>query len=271
MYPGSSFKLLIYNFIEDLWDTLDTPTQWYSLTTYHSQLVLVGGADPDTWRATNELWVLDEQHHWTQPLPLMTTERYQASAVSVNDFLIVAGGCGGSHVSTLDTVEVYDGYQWTRAHTLPKACSWMKSTLHEGSWYLAGGMGQENVVYQVSLESLIATTHSEGAGQTSVWKKLPDAPLEWSTPVVIRNQLITVGRGYPYSSALHTYLSSTNSWVHVGDLPVVCNCTCSLVLPTGQLLVVGGDTKSGLSSYSFRANIGGKFSLNCVHYYPCRD
>ena len=105
MSTGPSSILLIYDFIKDSWDMLDTPTQWYTLTSYNSQLVLVGGMDPNTGTATNQLWVLDEQRKWTQPLPPMTIERYQASAVN-GGHLIVAGGERHSHVGPLDKVEV---------------------------------------------------------------------------------------------------------------------------------------------------------------------
>ena len=269
MYPGSFSRLLIYDFTEDSCDILDTPTQWYALTAYRSQLVLVGGRDPNTRRSTNQLWVLDEQHLWTQCLPPMTTKRYKASAVSMGDHLFVAGGRWGSHIGLLDVVEVYNGYQWRKIQSLPKACSWMKSALHEGNWYLAGGTRQGHEVYYASLESLMTTTNSEEAGQTSVWEKLPDAPLMWSTPAILGNQLITVGRGYSSRSAIHAYSPSVNTWIHVGDLPVACSSPSTLVLPTGELLLVGANTNSGLSSSLFKANIRGTLAL-CVYVYCCK-
>ena len=271
MSPEPSSILLVYDFTEDLWDRLDTPTQWYALTSYNSQLVLVGGTEPNTEIATNELWVLDEQCNWTQPLPPMTTERYQASAVNVGNHLIVAGGKGDSCVGPLDVVEVYDGHQWRTAQSLPRPRSWMKSALHEGKWYLDGGAQAEEdcKIYYTSLESLIATTHSEGDEQSSVWKELPGSPLLWSTPVVFKNQLISVAgyfhnSAFPYSSAIHAYFPSNcnMSWVHVGDLPVACYSTCALVLPTGELLVIGGHSECGLSPISFIATIGGDLSLS---------
>ena len=212
-------------------------------------------------RATNQLWVLDEAHHWTQPLPPMTIKRFQASAVSVGDHLIVAGGQG---VGPLDAVEVYDGHQWRKAQSLPRAGSSMKSALHEGKWYLDGGAQAEEdcKIYYTSLESLIATTHSEGDKQSSVWKALPGSPLLWSTPAVFKNQLISVA-GY-YSSAIHAYFPSNMSWVHVGDLPVACYSTCTLVLPTGELLVIGGDSEYGPLPISFTASIGGDSNFSSL-------
>ena len=260
MYPGSSSRLLAYDFTKDLWDTLKTPTQWFALTTYHSQLVLVGGRDPNTWEAISQVWVLDECH-WIQPLPPMTTERYYASAASVGDHLIVAGG-RGSDRSPLATVEMYDGHQWRQVQSLPRACPSMKSTVLEGNWYLANGTRQGSEIYYISLESLVATF--KGA---LVWGKLPDTPLEQSTLAVLKNQLITVGAEYCYKSAIHAYSSNTNSWVHVGYLPVACYSPCTLVHPTGELLVVG--TRPGLSSCLFRADVGGNFHNVYIYIYIC--
>ena len=268
VYPGSLSRLLVYDITKKLWDILDTPTYLYALTTYHSQLVLVGGINPDTGRATSQLWVLDEQHKSTQPLPPMTTRCYQAAAVSVGDHLIVAGGCsdGGD---ALDEVVMYDGHQWRKVQPLPRACSLVKSAVHKKNWYLAGGrMEQKNeqgyVIYHTSLDSLIAT--KDNAGKLSVWKKLPDAPLKWSAPAVPSNQLITVGGGINnYSSAIHAYSTTTNSWVHMGDLPGACYSPDSVVLPTGELLVVG--TRLGLASFIFRANIRGELGLHIRDVY----
>ena len=51
----------------------------------------------------------------------------------------------------------------------------MKSAVFEGNWYLASKTRQGRKIYHTFLESLIAT--SEEAGQTSVWKMIPDTPL----------------------------------------------------------------------------------------------
>ena len=64
--------------------------------------MLVGGVDPDTGEATNQLWVLNEQCHWTmQPLLPTKTECYNASAVNIGDHFIVTGGCSGDVGSPL--------------------------------------------------------------------------------------------------------------------------------------------------------------------------
>ena len=111
----------------DTWETLQSPTYYSALTTYHNKLLLVGGMEASTGQITNQLWVFEEgEQTLTQPLPPMPTRRSRASAVSTQDHLIVAGGCGH-----LDTVEVFDGQQWVTADPLPMRCCNMKSTSHE--------------------------------------------------------------------------------------------------------------------------------------------
>ena len=252
-YDISQAVLLIYDCHDDSWKTLDTPTVNYALTTYNSQLVLVGGRDPNSKHVTNQLWALDEQWHWTQSLPPMTTKRSRASAVSINHYLIVAGGLDDD-LGPLDVVEVYDGQYWRKAQSIPKASFSMKSCLLKGIWYLAGG----EIIY-TSLYSLIAATSSEVVRQTSVWKELPNVPIKWSTLVTIGKHLATVG-GFSFSSAIHVFSFSTNSWVYVGNLPVASHSTCTVVLSTGELLVVGGEKEWELLSSTFR----GKIESECI-------
>ena len=258
----TSDTLFIYDCTKRSWDQLDTPTQWYALTVYHGQLVLVGGVDPVNNSATKQLWTLDNGW-WTQTLPPMLTERFRVSAVSTGDHLIVAGGDMGGESGVQDTVEVYDGQQqqWKKVQSLPKPCSWTKTAVHDGNWYLAGGEGQDGEVFYASLEHLTTTTYSKGDGQTSVWKTLP-APmsLKYSTPIAIREQLICVGgqsdgSDSSSSSAIFSYNFHTKTWADVGTLPAACHSTCALALPNEELLITEGMTERGMSSRVFRAKI----------------
>ena len=256
-YDISPAVLLIYDCHDDSWKTLETPTVNYALTTYNSQLVLVGGRDPISKHVTNQLWALDEQWHWTQSLPPMTTKRSRASAVGIDHCLIVAGG--HDELCLLDVVEVYDGHYWRKVQSIPKASCFMKSCLHKGIWYLAGGDAQEREIIFTSLHSLSASKSlNVPARQTSVWKSMTNVPLKWSTLVTIGKQLITVG-GHSHSSSMYVYSHSTNSWVYVWDLPLACHSTCTIVLPTGELLVVGGEKACGPLSHTFRAKIKGGY------------
>ena len=249
----------VYWYIRGLWDRFTgPPTSRYALTTYKGQLVLVGGFDASNNAPTN--WT------WTQPFLPMPTKRWGASAVSIGDHLIVAGGVGNDF-SRLNTVEVYNGHQWAAAESLPMVCCDMKSVVHEGNWYLIGGSGQDKEVFCASLDSLIASTRSERTA-TSVWKRLPEVPLALSSAAAFENCLLAVG-GYPYSSAIHAYSPFTESWVHVGDMPIACESTCTVVLPTGELLALGGWTNTGSTTKVFKATITSEASVMCVCVCVC--
>ena len=136
-----------------------------------------------------------EEGTWTQPLPPMPTPRTGASAVSTQHYLIVAGGVGYSCevFTTLDVVEVYNGKQWVRtAAPLPKCCSRMKSTLHDGFLYLMGGQCQGNSVLQCSVQELIeqATPHPP---KQSTWNTIRDAHYVNCSVATFGGALVAVG------------------------------------------------------------------------------
>ena len=135
-------NIYTYDPTTDTWETLQSPTRYSALTTYHNKLLLVGGKETSTGQTTNQLWVFEEgEQTWTQSIPPMPTSRWEVSAVSYQDCLIVAGGYSDKPLST---VEVFDGHQWVTADPLPKRCYFMNSTSHDGHYYLMGGVDQSN-------------------------------------------------------------------------------------------------------------------------------
>ena len=266
-------RLYIFTLTTDTWShiNIDTPVYFFALVAYHSQLVLVGGrefvredqGDP----VTNKLWTLTgyDQSSGRETLPPMTTKRYHASAVEFADNILVAGGKNDIEGS-VDVIEVYNGHYWAEAQRLPKPCYGMKSTVLNGHWYLMGGERQGKEVYYASLDSLVASCRPSEKPLPSVWKRLPDVPHVYSSTAVFGNRLIAVGGarlgggGYrsPCSS-IHAYSPHTQSWVHVGDMPVELDSTCTAVLPTGDLMVIGG--WSGETSMESDCNCVYKTSL----------
>ena len=251
-------RLYIYTPTTDTWSHIDTPVYRFALITYQSQLVLVGGmefvGEQRDGPVTNKLWTLTEHGQWRETLPPMRTKRRRASAVEFAGNILVAGGEDDKGRFT-NIVEVYNGHHWAIAQCLPKACYWMKSTVLNGHWYLMGGWEQGKEVYCASLDSLVASCQpSEKPLVPSVWKRVPDVPHEHSSIAVFGNGLIAVG-GYPSpSSSIHAYSPYTHSWVHVGDMPVGLRFTCTAVLPTGELMVIGGSRESCVHKASFNGN-----------------
>ncbi len=239
--------IYMYEAPADAWLSMPSPAYYSALTIHHSQLVLVGGVEYTTWRVTDQLWTLQDEQTWTQPLPPMPTARRSASAVSSGDHLVVAGG-----YTITDSVEVYDGGQWVRADPLPVACCGIKSTYHSGMWYLMGGYRQSTSVFYTSLQSLIEEAtctqqppHSpDSSKQHSLRKTLPDVPYASSSTTTLGGALLTVG-GWDRkgkTSSISMYCPLTRSWLHIGDIPEALTSTYFITLTTGETMVIGGWT-----------------------------
>ena len=266
-------RLYIYTPSTDTWNHINTSVYWFALITYHSQLVLVGGleyvGEGSIGPVTNKLWTLTEQGQWRETLPPMTTKRQYPSAVEFADNILVAGGVDDKR-REFDIVEVYNGHHWAKAQCLPTPCYWMKSTVLNGYWYLMGGWGQGKEVYYASLDSLVGSCQPSEKPLPPVWKRLPDVPQDCSSTTVFGNRLITVGGGYSSSSCIHAYSPYTQSWEHVGNMPVGANSTCTAVLPTGELMVIGGQSDTSLWKSSVqKASLNGNrewYTILCIRH-----
>ena len=240
-------RLYIYTPATDTWTILDTPVYWFGLTTYHSQLVLVGGweyvGEDAVGERSNKLWTLSEDGQWQESLPPMPTSCINASAVSRGDHLLVIS-------DDPNKVYVYNGHHWASAQHPPQTLDSINSTIFNGHWYV---MGREGIVYSASLDSLLASCQpSETSQLSSLWERLTDTPSECCYPAVFGNRLVAIGGGSTDTSiaSLHAYSSLTQSWVHIGDasIPSTLSCSldippfCAVLLPSNELLIVSGQT-----------------------------
>ena len=224
---------------------------YFAMTSLDNQLVLVGGSvrDPLTLlrKLSNQIAVF-ESGEWTNRYPPMNTARRFPTAVSFNNYIIVAGGF--QWPSSISSVEVLDvaSKRWYNAESLPNSRHELKSTLIVNTLYLMGGKDHESylakVVHKVDLNKLITKALSKQATPT-LWQTIEDVPHYYSTPLSVRGSLLAVGGRYDRtnpSSSIHLYQPDIRRWVKVGDLPTAryC-CTCS-VLPSGEVIVAGGQT-----------------------------
>ena len=182
-YGATSANIYNYDPTMDTWETLQSPTYCSALTTYHNKLQLVGGREASTGQTTNQLWVFEEgEQTWTQPLPPMPTRRWGASAVSIQDHLIVAGGY--NNCGYLDTVEVFDGQQWVTADPLPVSYCNMKSTSHDGDYYLMGGRARARGILSCSYWGLSVLYTSLQSLVEKATQHLPTSPTNTDQPSV---------------------------------------------------------------------------------------
>ena len=224
------------------WTKLPQYQYWNSTVTEHNhQLTVVGGYDVSTQKMTNTVGVYSpSQRSWKQPYPPMNTFRMLPAVSSYQQRLVVAGGRDASWTE-LATVEILDTStlhsQWLSATQLPMKCRRMSATIIQGTLYLLGGsLGKQ--VLSLSLTALAQTDKPPAQ-----WRTLPDAPLEESTAIAVHGSLLAVGGRHnrQRSSAIHTYDQEKNTWNKVGDLPTERTyCACCL-LPSGEILVAGGE------------------------------
>ncbi len=138
---------------------------------------------------------------------------------------------------------------------IPNPRGKLESTLVGNTLYLMGGFdnsGPTKTVHHVDLNELIAKALSN-LDTPILWQTLQEVPLVCSAPLSIGRSLLAVGgrddgyNGHNSSSSIHLYQPDTRRWVKVGDLPTARdNCTCS-VLPSEEVIVVGGKTGSHTS------------------------
>ena len=231
------------------WEVLpQSPVRWFGMGTYKEQLVLVGGKEGPEAVGRVTVW-MEGARKWEQhtSVPDLPAPRMCSSVLGHRDLLIVAGGWNAGRFR-LDTVEVYSAATktWCAASPLPRRCADMKSYMSiEGVWYLMGGSNQYKAVYCVSLESVVSSV-TEQDSKPMKWKSISDAPREMSSIAQLGGAIVAIG-GKSSKSPLMAYVPHTSTWVEigkVGTIPESISKSCSLSLPDGGVLVVGGSTKS---------------------------
>ena len=256
VYIGGGFALsdkerqtvIIYDPHHNLCETLPPYScKFFSMAVVNNQLVLVGGRDVRTGKATNKLGVWNGQ--WTHPLPPMTTPCYSPSVVTHNNrWLVVMGGRGdgegGAELSCVEILDTSESSQWYSAAQLPHPCHQVLPASIGNMCYLSGGYGRgvsSKKVLSVCLDTLITQAISQPTGASALqtsspWQALPDTPLDWSTALAFNGALLAVGGG----EDIYHYQPSNKRWIKAGELPIgrrACTCT---VLPSGEVFVAGG-------------------------------
>ena len=243
--------VIVYDPQKDSYDTLPPYTyKYFSIAVVNNQLVVVGGEDVRTSKRTNQLGVWNEQSKsWTHPLPPMTTSCLSPSVATHNNrWLVVMGGGGdGTVLSRIEILDTTGSGQWYQAVPLPQPCQAVSTATIGNTCYLLGGINAggipSNKAFSVQLDELISQAISQPAGARapptlSPWMTLPDTPLSHSTVLAINGVILAVG-GWG-STAIYHYQPSSRSWIKAGELPAARLCCCCAVLPSGEMLVVGG-------------------------------
>ena len=111
--------ILMYNYDSHSLAKVKLPSkELYGISTYRSQLVLVGGLDRTTQQATNKVWVSDDGSKWEPSLPPLPIACVKPLVLNFGspEYLIVIGG---QIMEDCIHVHVLMGEKWMAAQPMP--------------------------------------------------------------------------------------------------------------------------------------------------------
>ncbi len=150
----------------------------------------------------------------------------------------MAGGLG-SPGEDLDVVEVLLNDHWTTADSLPSSCYAMRSTFHEGNFYITGGDDKREILFICTLESLIASASNGRTTPLTIWRTVTTPTDIYGIASYLSNLI-----GIDEYSTVSSYSNRTEKWIETtseGDglakeYDEIYSYTA--VLTTGQLVMV---------------------------------
>ena len=243
-FMSRSGEVCSYNVSSEKWNKLlKCPYSGGSLVIINGQMTAIGGckeySNKDTY--TNKLLSLPG---YKEVFPAMPTKRRDTTAVTSKEHLIVAGGAIGlSSADGLNTVEVMDtkSLVWSTVASLPHPNTRASGTICGDQLYMLGG--DTKSVLTCSLTELLQSSSS-----SSIWHRVAYAPDYYSTCAAVNGELLAVGgcdEVWKSSSVIHKYNPTTNSWSLISNMPTTRYDCLVAVLPTNEMMVVGGDTVYG--------------------------
>ena len=251
-----SHDVLRYETRSDQWSVLPScPVSYFGLGQLSGKLVTVGGVDGRGAVVNHVYTYVQETQQWEESIPPMPTPRQLPTVITYNSSIAVCGGLEGDRV-----VEVFnsEAAQWHTAAPLPVAvaCVYMQLTIINDTCYLGGGLSLGRSIMCASLPGLFQSSspHEQqtSAQQQSVWTVLPDMPLNGSALANMGGTLLALGGresiiSSPPSDAIHAYSASTKAWVKIASLPQACWGANAELLPSGEVMLIGGEDTEGNS------------------------
>lgn len=262
-FLNTTGEACVYNSKSCEWSVLPPcPLFGSSLAVVNDLLTAVGGEE-NSAKSSGKLislvnkegkkeWVTQTQFN---PIP---TPRSFAAVVSIKNSLIVAGGrkgrqYGQTYFNTVEIMNTETG-QWSGAARLPYPYSRMSMTVCRNKIYMLGGFGLTGRVRSVVSCSVDALLESQTWGSwirsgmllRPVWNVIAKVPTyHFATCVTIRDELFAVGGCSSRDDTIHTniihkYNMNTKSWEITCEMPRSVERCLAVVLPTNELMVVGG-------------------------------
>ena len=278
-------KILEYTPETDTWVELPAPTTQHGMLSLNGKLTLVGGVrNESTSSRSIRVWDSNSKQ-WTKPYPPMPMGKNDLGCASYKHYLIVAGGVLEGKLQSTTSVEILDtkSGQWFKAPPMMYNGRNIQSTVIGQSLFFLftyrGIATASKSLLRVSLPTLISHTLQGKNRDTSIWEKMPDVPLYQTALFSIGNMLLTAGGNHSgtvgnllsmmhvkdtkISADIHLFNPHTNQWLKIGEQPesgMECACT---VLPSGKVLVAGGEgvirVSGNVLSTVYTATISGSY------------
>ena len=236
-----------YNITNRKWSKL--PKYQYkhgSLAIVNSHLTAIGGHEHWLNRHTYTNKLLSLRGSWSDVFPPMPTKRSGTTAITSKEHLIVAGGTTGPWCENIiNTVEVMDTKTlvWSTVASLSHPFHWASATICGDHLYMLGGVDDKGMTKSVLTCSLTELLQSSSSS-SSVWQRVADVPAFRSTCAAVNGQLLAVGgcdEDFKAKADIHKYNPTTNSWDHISNMPTASYLCLVVVLPTNEIMAVGGD------------------------------
>ena len=244
IYLSSGTWLYVSTDLNSWTELPDLPASQGTLTTYCSQLVLVGGVviSLTTVLTTNKLWTLSEAGVWQESLPPMPTECYEPVVVSATDpeCLIVIGRYNDYYVEGKNgfvyemIIEVLIGDQWFDDEWL-RSGSLQGGVVHNGMLYIhERGIGAH--IFCCDFQSLIASCRHPDPNNSLKWSKISLMCGPMISILSFRQQLVMIN----YKNEMFAYQPLTDGmpWVSLGHIPISERATLSTFLHAGGLFIL---------------------------------
>ena len=223
--------------------------RYFAMASVKDQLLLAGGERDST---AIQLWD-SEGHRWnTQHYPRMPTGRSWSAAVGYQHYLIVV--CGYLYKATVEVLDC-STHQWYSAQPVPVGGYVMTAVIISDYVYISSYYWSYSRPHVLSahLPTLISNaTHTTAAGP--IWQELPSLPVREPTLLALQNHLLLVG-GKGVRKELYRYVTDKKTWSKCGELPVGMYAPSCAVLPSGELLLAGGEVE-GVGMYSKQVWVG---------------
>ena len=243
----NGFKVYSYTVPENKWTELPQCKHiYFAMAVVNNALTTIGGClYGQTEVSCNTLLSLSGSS-WKEILPPMPTKRAHPAAVRTPTHLVVAGGDQSLLRNCIANVEVLntETLQWSTAKSLPEAVRFPQMTTCGGRLYLA----DDDRMLSCSVGALLNS--SDGGSLWSrvtdilmpVWTRLASIPA-YSSLATLRGRVLAVGGGDgEFNRSIRCYDVATNSWSVIGELPTPRCLALTAVLPSNELVVVGGWT-----------------------------